>query len=443
MKTLKEILGRAERLVLPSRVEIQSLGAVSASVLKRTQAAARRYSEVKDVVLGGSFAKGTWLPGEADIDIFVRMNTDVPESRFEEVGLRLGVEATRGYPRGKKFSQHPYIEARVEGVTVNIVPCFAVPDKKWRSAADRSPFHVELIRENLNEEQRLGVRFLKKFMKGVGVYGAEIEKEGFSGYVAEVLVLKLRSFENVLDSFCSLKASNRERLLVLPDPVDEKRDLAAAISNESVARFVLSTRSFLKSPSLQFFTGVSGKRRRGLEKFVIGVTFSHPRLSEDILWGELKRTMRHLTKQAEKAGFRLTRTGIASDNESRSTFLMIPHSDTLSELEERIGPSVEMRKESAEFIKKNSARANLIWAGEDSRLHLLRKREDRTIASLLVRLTKGDVRGLGASPDLAASLRRTAKVLDGLALVRTARRESWLLKGLENIVSDSVGTNPD
>ena len=32
------------------------------------------YSFVTDIVFGGSFAKGTWLKNEADIDIFVKFN---------------------------------------------------------------------------------------------------------------------------------------------------------------------------------------------------------------------------------------------------------------------------------------------------------------------------------------------------------------------------------
>jgi len=46
---------------------------------------------------------------------------------------------------GKKYAQHPYTEATVEGVRVNIVPCFDVKAGEWMSAADRSPYHVELI----------------------------------------------------------------------------------------------------------------------------------------------------------------------------------------------------------------------------------------------------------------------------------------------------------
>ena len=38
-----------------------------------------------------------------------------------------------------------------------------------------------------------------------GMYGAEIAKQGFSGYVCEVLVYYLGSFENVLKKISKLK----------------------------------------------------------------------------------------------------------------------------------------------------------------------------------------------------------------------------------------------
>ena len=37
------------------------------------------------VVYGGSFAKGTWLRGDADVDIFVKVRQSVDEERFEKL----------------------------------------------------------------------------------------------------------------------------------------------------------------------------------------------------------------------------------------------------------------------------------------------------------------------------------------------------------------------
>ena len=49
-------------------------------------------TKIKDVVLGGSYAKGTWLKGDVDIDIFVKMNSSMKEEEFELLGKQIGLE---------------------------------------------------------------------------------------------------------------------------------------------------------------------------------------------------------------------------------------------------------------------------------------------------------------------------------------------------------------
>jgi len=50
---------------------------------------------------------------------------------------------------------------------------------------------TQKLSNSLKEE----VRILKKFFFHIDVYGAEIAKEGFSGYVSEVLISYFGSFE--------------------------------------------------------------------------------------------------------------------------------------------------------------------------------------------------------------------------------------------------------
>jgi tRNA nucleotidyltransferase (CCA-adding enzyme) len=406
--------------------------------VRRTKAVSGAHPEVVDVIVGGSYAKNTWLPGHADIDIFVRFSPDTDIATFERVGLEIGDSATRGHPRGKKYSQHPYTEAEVDGVKVNIVPCFHVKAGEWKSAADRSPFHVQLITTKFGDEQRLQVRLLKKFMRAVRVYGAEIETEGFSGYAAEVLILQEGSFEATLRSFAQLKVPPGETLLSLADPVDEGRDLARAISAEKVGRFVLASRAFLKEPSIGYFDHMRRSPRAALANRVVAVVFDHPELSEDVLWGELKRTYRHLRTHVEGEGFRILRGAVASDGRRSSAFIFLPEQDGLPELQERSGPRVDMERESIKFVSKNSARATLIWVGEDAKLRILQNRRERNLVPLLQAYIRREVESIGASRDLMAPLKR-AKVLSHPALSGLARRRPWLSEGIAEIVSDSFG----
>ncbi len=308
MTKLQSVLLKAGRRVIPSPQEEVRLNRVAKKVLKKVEAASLPFGEIKDVILGGSFAKGTWLSprvgGEADIDVFLRFAEDSDGERFEAVGLKVGREAARGYRHGKKYAQHPYTEATVDGVKVNIVPCYDVRPGEWRSAADRSPYHVEFVKRNLDEERRTQVRLLKLFMKTVGVYGAEIENEGFSGYAAEVLVHNHGGFEGVLRFFADLKPAG-ETLLSLKDPIDMDRELARAISRETVAKMTLASRAFLEGPDLAYFTGIRRSVRRALVGRLYVVRFDHRPLSEDTLWGELKRSTKQLVRYAEERGFRI------------------------------------------------------------------------------------------------------------------------------------------
>ncbi|MDQ3971146.1 MAG: nucleotidyltransferase domain-containing protein, partial [Thermoproteota archaeon] len=53
------------------------------------------YSFVKDVVFGGSFAKGTWLKKETDIDIFVKFDSQMDIKDFENYGKEIGLQSLK------------------------------------------------------------------------------------------------------------------------------------------------------------------------------------------------------------------------------------------------------------------------------------------------------------------------------------------------------------
>jgi len=438
MTALAKVIAEGERIASPTREDEAEMLSKARRILAKTRKAAGRFSETRGVLLGGSFAKGTWLRGHVDLDIFVKITPTTPEADFEKVGLEVGTLATRGYPRGKKFAQHPYTEATVEGVRVNIVPCFDVPKGEWKSAADRSPFHVKLV-ERLPAESKTEIRLLKLFMNGVGVYGAEIEKQGFSGYVAEVLVMKHGDFPSVLEWFADSKQSPT-RPFSLPDPVDEKRDLGIAVSGESYGRMVMASREFLKHPSLAFFRGMSGKAHPSMGEEVFAVVFSHRQLSEDTLWGELRKTSKHIIRHLEVLGFITARSMAASNNADRSAILFIPEYVELPEAEQRVGPTVDRREDVRAFLSTNVKASRLVWVDDDARVRLLRPRKYIRIENALADVVRGKAGPVGASKELEAGMRRSARILHGAALRDQAKRTKWLSDGIREITSDAIGT---
>ncbi len=213
-----------------------------------------------------------------------------------------------------RFAEHPYVEAFVQGVRVNLVPCYKTAKGEWQSAADRSPFHTEYIRSKFDEKLRLETRLLKKFVKCTGVYGAEVKVQGFSGYVCEVLALKYGSLQNVLgnisdsrpgqvislegESYDKDVVSSYRSSLVILDPVDQTRNLGSAISTENVAKLILRSRKFLARPSLYYFSEklattssrrIPQKDHHDLLSRTIVISFQTEKRSVDILWGQSRR----------------------------------------------------------------------------------------------------------------------------------------------------------
>ena len=437
--SIEKVLARARPLVVPDDAARRKTVAVSEKVMSRVKGAARPHTEVAGVSLGGSFAKDTWLPDDVDIDVFVMVATSVDEKRFEEVGLSVGREALRGYKPGKMYAQHPYTEAVVDGFRVNVVPSYDVERGQWRSAADRSMHHVVFVRENLDDEARLQVRLLKRFMKGIGVYGAEIEKEGFSGYAAEVLIHAHKTFEAVLLSFAAFAPKSETEYFSLFDPIDDSRDLGKAVSRETVATMVLASRAFLERPSLDFFKEVRGRERPRLQRRAYAMVFEHEELSEDTLWGELKRSARQIAKHVREEGFTLARVSAASDKKRSSAIIMLPIVDTLTDIEERVGPAVELKEGAKRFLAKNRGAAELIWVGEDGRLRLLVRRRFTSLQKFLDEVLESEVEKVGFSKEVAKALKKNGRVLHGERLRKEAKNKRWLREALTTTLSDSVG----
>ena len=438
MSSLDSVISKAEVLARPSPQEERKLEGLARSLLARTELEAAKFPEARGALIGGSYAKGTWLPRHVDLDVFVRIDPSTTDSEFEKIGLRIGEAVTKGYPSGKKFAQHPYTEATMGGTRVNVVPCFAVEKGEWKSAADRSPYHVGLVKR-LPSRAKSQVRLLKLFMRAVGVYGAEIERQGFSGYVAEVLVMKKGGLQDVLRWFAEEVKLGGGRPFTLPDPVDEGRDLGIAVSGESLGRMVLASREFLRRPTPAYFRQMTGRVRSSMRGRVVALVFAHDSMSEDMLWGELRRTTRHLVKHVEAQGFTIARSMAASNNHDRSAIVMIPEIEELPAVVQRIGPTVDRKGDVEAFVRSNARDSKLVWVDEDARVRLMKPRKHTSLLELLKEVARGKEGSVGASKEVEHGM-RSAAVLTGARLAEAASAARWLQAGIREITTDAIGT---
>lgn len=292
-------------------------------LLARAGELARSQGLPCQVVLGGSAARGTWLAGDHDIDIFLC----VPEHRELEEAMAIGRQLVLEHE--ERYAEHPYVHASLGGFDLDIVPCFSISDPSHlRSAVDRTPFHTRYVAGRIRglEDQ---VLLLKAFMKGIGVYGSELRTGGFSGYLTELLVLKYGSFEAVLEASASWRpglvidlenhgSAIHTQPLVVVDPVDPRRNVAAALTLDRFAQFIGAARQFMVAPHERFFFPApaeplkDGELVRALQArktMIIVVEFRPPDLVEDIIYPQLQKAQASIRSLLDREGFSVLRSG--------------------------------------------------------------------------------------------------------------------------------------
>ncbi len=454
MSSLTDILRKAISLVEPSPSEKENIRKIAEELRSKVEGLTVKRSEISSVELGGSYAKGTWLKGDVDIDIFVKFLPNIPKKCLEDIGIAIGKKALAGYRHYLRYSEHPYVEGIINGVKVNVVACYDVKQGLWKSAADRSPYHTLFIKSNLDNRLKTEVRILKKFLKVAGLYGAEIKTQGFSGYVSEVLVHKYGSFKSVLEAASSFNegavicveeidediAKNISTPVVILDPVDQRRNLGAAISPENIASFILDARNFLKNPKLDFLKESSVKdiyeelETSPLIENLLLAVFEHKSRTVDILWGQLKRSQRHLEKQILKAGFEVLRGSSASNELSSSGFIFLLDSQTLSQFQIKVGPKVHSAQDASKFLQKNESNAKLMWVTSDMRIHALSERKYWRASQVVRVLLGGEFNGSGVAPGLAQEIKDSFEIFTGTDVFKAVVGRSWLLEGINRVV---------
>jgi tRNA nucleotidyltransferase (CCA-adding enzyme) len=391
------------------------------------------------VSVQGSVAKDTWLHNEGDLDIFASFPENFDRGEWEGRVLPSLRKGLSRYHVLERYAEHPYLELEVDSVKVNIVPCYQVEQGKWKSATDRTPFHTTYMQQHLTDQLRLETRILKKFMKGVGVYGAEIRIGGFSGMLVETLTLKYGSFQKTLShssdwrngAVIEIKESRRgereliqkfDSPLVVVDPIDPNRNLAAAVRTERLWEFVEIARQFQEHPGISYFYPRKPQRRtrqqllNRLKKrecdFVVAL-FPHSELILDILWGQLYSLEKSLVTLIERHQFRTLRSTVWGDADRISGILIAVETARLPQSQIHLGPPVDKRKESKSFLNKHIQSRDTIsgpWIRSD-RWMVEKRRQFPNISKLIVASARNRQLGLSVPAQLENGFRKRVKVL--------------------------------
>ena len=81
-----KVLEQARKISIPTEKDQEKIKKISELSIQLVKEQAAKFPEVVGVEIGGSYAKGTWLSGEVDLDIFVKLKKDIDEKTFESIG---------------------------------------------------------------------------------------------------------------------------------------------------------------------------------------------------------------------------------------------------------------------------------------------------------------------------------------------------------------------
>lgn len=440
MQKLKVISEEILEKITPNSAERVKIKALAEKMQRKVALLCQEQGITAEVRVEGSVAKDTWLREEPEIDVFMCLPVNIPRKSLGEISLKIARKATEGQKQVERFAEHPYLESFINGVRLNIVPCYNVQRGKWLSATDRTPFHTDYMKKYLNEYLCGEVRLLKKFLKGVDAYGAEIKIGGLSGYLCELLIVHYKSFIETLRAFAGYaqriiidiegyyagKEKDLSRIfsdpLVVVDPVDEVRNVASAVRPQKLFTLVAAARAFLKTPDMSFFcppninpisreTLVSKLENRG--SAVVFLPLGTIEIVPDVLWGQLYKTQRALRRLAELNDFKVIRMAVWSDEKTLSVFTFEIEQRFLSGIKKHSGPPLKRGKESEDFLSKYTENVNVIsgpyvedgiWAVE------LQRRFTDFVEFLREKLKDGG-RNIGVAGLISAAFRNRLEVL--------------------------------
>jgi tRNA nucleotidyltransferase (CCA-adding enzyme) len=386
------ILEKVLQKITPSKSEHREIENIMKKVLNKTEEIIKPLK--LSHTIAGSFMRNTYMLDKKEFDVFIMFPESYSREKLEKMGLKIGEKIVKSL-KGKyiiAYAEHPYVRAKINGYEVDIVPCYKIKDpSKIKSAVDRTPFHNEWLKKHLSPRLTSEVRLLKQFLKANGIYGSDTKTEGFSGYLCELLIVRYKYFNKLLEAASKWKAGEvfidlenyykpqergkvaknkfKGQPLIVIDPVDPKRNVASALSPANFVKFVNLCRDFLEKPSMSFFFKKVKIDYKKLEKSLnsretqfLAVVFKKPNIIPDILYPQLRKTAKRIKNILEEYEFSVL--GFDVWTNGNCIILLELEVWKLPNIRKLIGPPIFSKKHSQEFINKYKNHGR-IWIEND------------------------------------------------------------------------------
>jgi len=434
--------------IKPSKQEQERVMKLSECLVETINKTASDLGIDAEAVLVGSVSKGTWLSGNADIDILIKFPLESSTELLKEYGLKIGHETIKkmGGTAEERYASHPYVTGYIQDSYIDFVPCYDIKSyRELKSAVDRTLLHTKYIQANLTAPQENEVVLLKKFMESVGTYGSEFKVGGFSGYLCELMILRYGSFKATIENAAKhwsygytidlmnyQTGENFKDPLVAVDPVDPNRNVAAALTLQKMSEFVVAAVNFHEEPKESYFKGLSKvvdphtlkqtfKKRQ--TKTVL-ITFKPPKIPADAVYPQIKKTEHSIVKLVQLEGFEVFGSASWTDETNQAVILIEFEVWELPVLKKHLGPKIWIREHQKRFLEKYP---NNAWI-EGDRWVVGVEREYTDVLTLLSDLMTGKKSGyLKFGKHLKKKIMAEHQIVDVNEIIEKETKTSELL----------------
>lgn len=380
---MKAVLEEAKKFSIPTKAEEKKVNSIVKKILQKVNSQLKKSKISAELIVGGSVAKGTWLPGISDIDFFLLFNyrgykDKSPE--LDDITERVLKKCFKKFER--LHGSRDYFSLQQSGFYVEIVPVLKIKiPGQAKIITDASPLHIYWVKGKIKKKPKLVIdmRLAKQFFKANKLYGAESYIRGFSGHVIEVLVAHYGSFPKLLKgisqwkkkeiidiekrykssaaALAAINPSKTEGPLIIVDPIEAGRNAAAALSNEKFNLAIKVCKKFLVKPSIEFLkikpiqikNLIAKKKKREL----IILQAKPEKRKIDIAGARLLKKFELLKKELLKEGFKILESDWWWDEKTPALFWFYLDPKALLKTKIHWGPPVSVPER---FIKDFKAR---------------------------------------------------------------------------------------
>ncbi len=448
MSAMNKLLEEVKKGKRPTAAENSTVAKIAAEFITRLDRALKAAKVRAKPVVGGSGAKGTWLRGMHDIDVFVCFDYKSYKGKSGELSEFLAKAMKKAFPKHERLhGSRDYFRVRYGNYNFEFVPILKISKaSQAMNITDASLLHSDWVNRQLQKpkslmqlgpiaERRFGnkktglddeIRLAKAFSIAQRVYGAESYVRGFSGYACEVLTIYYGSFLKLVttaatkwkkgiaagkkividagnhyrrkDPLRELNEAKVQSELVVIDPVQPDRNATAALGNETLQRFISAAAGFIKNPSGKFFEKelitVEGLAQSAKGKRLVVVEAVPVRGKEDVAGAKLVKAYQHILQQLEKNGFDLAMSGWEWDKHKQGTALMWYAAEKGEKgepkAEIREGPPLSNTQHAEKFRDEHSSKAGRELFEKRGRLYARIARKYKQPQQLISALVAGD-----------------------------------------------------